>query len=102
MAKKRIRLDRYPGLSRERLSAASDNPREQAFARHWTEENDRPLRPTALVDILLPEATDRDRAVAATIIQWLGTNVGMAFLEDVIRKCPQVRQWVLQACASSL
>lgn len=28
--------------------------------------------------------SDRDRVVAATVIQWLGTNVGRAFLEDAL------------------
>jgi hypothetical protein len=29
----------------------------------------------------------RDRVVAATVVQWLGTNVGFAFLETCLRKC---------------
>lgn len=34
-----------------------------------------------------PEAvTERDRKVAATVIQWLGTNVGMGFLHMVLSK----------------
>ncbi len=31
-------------------------------------------------------ATKRDRVVAATVIQWLGTNCGRAFLADALRK----------------
>lgn len=30
--------------------------------------------------------TPRDRMVAATIIQWLGSNCGMAFIETVLRE----------------
>jgi hypothetical protein len=29
----------------------------------------------------------RDRVVAATVIQWLGSNVGFAFVVDCLRRC---------------
>ena len=29
--------------------------------------------------------TRRDRVVAATVVQWLGTNVGRCFVDDVLR-----------------
>jgi hypothetical protein len=32
-------------------------------------------------------ANARDRVVAATIVQWLGTNVGSSFLYETLRKC---------------
>jgi hypothetical protein len=31
--------------------------------------------------------TERDRNIAATLIQWLGSNVGMAFLHESLRRC---------------
>lgn len=31
--------------------------------------------------------TYRDRVVAATVIQWLGSNVGFAFVVDCLRRC---------------
>lgn len=31
--------------------------------------------------------TPRDRKIVATIIQWLGTNVGMGFLHEALRRC---------------
>src|SRR5687768_10425254 len=33
-----------------------------------------------------PVVTQRDASVAATIIQWLGTNYGWGFLSEVLRK----------------
>lgn len=32
------------------------------------------------------EIGDRDRYVAATVIQWLGTNVGFSFLQEALMK----------------
>lgn len=31
--------------------------------------------------------TRKDRAIIATFIQWLGSNVGYSFLEATLRKC---------------
>jgi hypothetical protein len=68
------------------------NPLEKAFAVAWQAENDRPG--SVLLDYLLhatPEdfcrpaqATKEEHFVAATLIQWLGTNVGKCFLRDVL------------------
>ena len=33
------------------------------------------------------DRVERDRIVAATVIQWLGSNVGFGFLEEALRKC---------------
>jgi hypothetical protein len=35
--------------------------------------------------------TQRDRAVAATVIQWLGTNFGHCFLREVLKEDARVR-----------
>ena len=32
------------------------------------------------------DATKREAEVAATVIQWLGTNVGFVFLEEVLKE----------------
>jgi hypothetical protein len=37
-------------------------------------------------DFPLGETTERDRIIASTVIQWLGSNVGIAFLEGVLRE----------------
>lgn len=73
------------------------DPREVAFAKKWREDNE--LGHT--LEYLLSETpnerdgvvTDRDREVAATVIQWLGSTVGMCFLRDVIDSCPEIRKW---------
>ena len=31
--------------------------------------------------------TNRDKYVVATVIQWLGTNVGWCFLEECLKEC---------------
>lgn len=33
------------------------------------------------------EIDDRDRTIAATLMQWLGSNVGFGFLEEMLRRC---------------
>lgn len=81
------------------------NPREAAFARHWEKEN---LRNPGtnygrgiLQDLFGEEhpmfghraphfkhiVTDSERFVAATVVQWLGSNCGMSFLREALAKC---------------
>lgn len=33
------------------------------------------------------EITQRDAEIVATVVQWLGSNVGMCFLGQALRKC---------------
>ena len=66
-----------------------DNPLEKHFAEAWNTENNR-SEGRGVLDYLLAkncnypagEASDRDREVAATVIQWLGSPVGQSFLEN--------------------
>ena len=71
------------------------NPAEKIFAEAWEAQNSFPNsggRQT--LDYLLAEninhpmgeVTDRDRQVVATVIQWLGSPVGQAWLKDVQEK----------------
>jgi hypothetical protein len=53
------------------------NNRERAFAEQWHKEAPHVL------GRLVEDPTDRDCAVAATIIQWLGSNVGKDFVRMV-------------------
>ncbi len=78
----------YPGLNRHRLKDAAFNRREVAFAVQWK----RLARGNFLAKVLDPNYSGssrlafvsyRDKTVAATIIQWLGSPVGQAFLRDV-------------------
>ena len=80
---------KHLGLNWSRLTR---EPLELAFARVWDRYNTRPNRDgRQALDYLLAEdpneprdeATDRDRQVAATVIQWLGSAVGQGFLIEV-------------------
>lgn len=95
------------GLHAHRLN--EHNPREVAFAHQWDKEHcwhdilqslcSQECGPDdeGAVRVLDPicnhkrfplgNVTGRDRIVAATVIQWLGSNVGMCFLEDALRQC---------------
>lgn len=79
------------GLSQRRFK---DNPMEQKFAQVWEDFNSSEgrLDGRGTLDYLLAadcnrpdgEVTERDRQVAATVIQWLGSPVGQYFLENCI------------------
>jgi hypothetical protein len=68
-----------------------DNPLEKEFAWAWQEANDR--FGSCTLDYMMngvesgrpAVATDEQRIVANTVIQWLGTPVGQCFLEKVLR-----------------
>lgn len=86
---------KHQGLHTNRLTKAADNPREVAFAKEWQKENipggmtetdytlDRLLWDTS-------EPSERDAVVAATVIQWLGSNVGMSFLRNALARVGMV------------
>ena len=80
------------GINQHRFSG---NPLEKAFAEEWEELNttyDGEQNGRCILDYLLSEdanhpcgeVTDRDREVAATVIQWLGSPVGLSFVMGVI------------------
>lgn len=95
------------GFGADRLDYPSGDL-ERAFADRWQEENEyKYWTPPILYALLngrrlnllkvglgyrgeepippLNPVTVRDTKIAATVIQWLGTNVGFAFLEEVLR-----------------
>jgi hypothetical protein len=81
------------GFHKERLGEDRDNPREVAFAKRWEfENNGRPGN--HLIDHMIPDATERDRQVAATVIQWLGSNCGMGFIYDTMEKEPKIKKYL--------
>jgi hypothetical protein len=75
-----------------------DNPLEEKYAKEWEKRNiswiTNDLDGKGTLDYLLAkdsnypagEVTDRDREVAATVIQWLGSPVGQGFIKDVLEK----------------
>jgi len=87
------------GLSAYRLNPNQDNPREVAFAEQWSKEQ---AEGRVLGHLIGNDFTVRDATVAATVIQWLGSNVGMSFLEDVIRSEPKISQYLTQRVGEAL
>lgn len=89
------------GLSQHRLSS---NPLEKKYAEAWEEINtdriDGRLNGRSTLDYLLSgksniqngEVTDRDRQVAATVIQWLGSPVGQEFINKVLDRKECIQQ----------
>lgn len=70
-----------------------DNPLEKVFAEAWERENTAKggaMEGRGYLDYLLAEdcnqprgeVTDRDREVAATVVQWLGSPVGQTFIKE--------------------
>lgn len=91
------------GIRPERIK---HNERERAFQEQWLKENrpidginsgngilqdlfidSRDLHVPLSQEKWLLEITDRERMIVATVIQWLGSNVGMGFLEAALDKC---------------
>lgn len=75
---------KWQGVSPHRYES---NPQEEALALAWQEANTK-YRHSTLAYLLSSDnrgertVSDRDRLVACTIIQWLGSPVGQAFLYD--------------------
>lgn len=53
--------------------------REKGFFEQWKKDC------KYLADIIGRDPTEEDYWTAASLMQWLGTNVGMSFLEDALR-----------------
>ncbi len=76
----------YRGLHTYRLAS---NPTERLYAERWAEIN----KTGHVLEYILSiggekraDPSPRDYAVAATVVQWLGTIVGQSFLEEVARR----------------
>jgi hypothetical protein len=91
---------KHEGKYLYRLSPQAGNPREVAFSELWTWENtERPGLRNGVLEYLLGDGHhpvslfedqpfDRHAAmVAATVVQWLGSEVGFSFLEHALDKC---------------
>jgi hypothetical protein len=101
-----IKQDSWDANKGHRWERVKDNDRELAFYEQWLEENEpksymnngqgilqdlfieRNENATSIgnrkwVEII----TNRDRMIVATIIQWLGSNVGFSFLHEALRRC---------------
>lgn len=89
------------GFRSERIAF---NKREQAFHDHWKKINkpessinngngilqdlfiDAPMT-AATPSKVIHKITTIERRIVATVIQWLGSNIGFSFLEDSLKQC---------------
>ncbi len=104
---------KHIGVHKKRLN--EHNPREIAFAETWANENKNSRGSSRLQELMIEKretpaegfqkqfsilmssgaeyvkvhhrVTPRDAEIVATVIQWLGSNVGMAFLHEALLKC---------------
>lgn len=96
------RQNQHVGLFPDRLE---HNEREKAFHDQWLKENiesagvnygfgilqdlffERSGNPMGMMGTkCLERISERDRMIVATVIQWLGSNVGMCFLNEALRQ----------------
>lgn len=88
--------DKHIGFYHHRLT--SDNPRELMFSLEWIKENEKRSYINRghgiLQDLFIDDngvfhhtITPNDKLIAATVVQWFGSNCGMAFLETVLGRC---------------
>lgn len=98
---------RHRGLHYARTKAPH-NRLEKRFARAWEDENEdtqgKPGLQKNLLEYLLSpdnkraDVSDRDCEVAATVVQWLGTPIGVRFLERLgFHNTPGIAHIVLWA-----
>lgn len=93
---------KHEGLHADRLKQG--NPREVAFAEQWKEENQNHINALLLRNLLIKSSghpfmpfsgtvkelapyDQQSASVAATVIQWLGSNVGIDFLRMALKRC---------------
>lgn len=96
--------DEFVGMKRDRgfmFERTKWNDLEKAFATHWEQENEVKawlnqghgllqnlfFMDRGMFERCVHVVTPGERYVAATAIQWLGTNCGFAFLQEALRDC---------------
>lgn len=79
----------HRGFAHSRTTRADqheDTVREKSLADKWEMENPLPgtfgIQPT--LNALIPDCSARDAQVAATVVQWIGSQVGFCFLEEAL------------------
>ena len=83
----------HSGLHAYRLKPEQGNPREVAFAEQWEIENNQ----GNVLDWLCGDgskksvASMRDIVIAATVVQWLGSNVGISFIQEAAKRSPELK-----------
>lgn len=93
-------------VTKKRLLPDRGNPRELEFSKAWQQEVDRGILFSLLTEPCssadegaylsvhygyqrrpIGDPTDRDYQIAETVVQWLGSNCGFAFVSEVMRNC---------------
>lgn len=96
---------KHKGFRHERTKFKGHGEIEKAFYEHWRKQNvgvrginhgygtlqdllidedfNSPLKPSWFVT----KINSRDRFIVATVMQWLGTNCGFCFLQEVLKSC---------------
>jgi hypothetical protein len=72
---------------RRRKDGSHSGVREAAFHDQWLHEQGSNLLLKLLDGANLGDLSHREATIAATLIQWLGTNVGFCFLENALKRC---------------
>lgn len=81
---------KHIGRSAYRLSS---NPKEAVFAESWRMQNERFSTVDWMLGIgITDKATEQQCAEAATIVQWLGSPIGWAWLMDTIASDKEMRK----------
>lgn len=84
----------HTGLAHNRLrreAAWEDTKRETALAKTWEAHNKAASVGTdAVMKDLVPNHTQEQATAIATAIQWLGTDIGFAFLQEALGKAGYV------------
>lgn len=73
--------------------------REKVFADKWADENQLDCCTNSTLNMLMngkginsfKTITQRDADIAATVIQWLGSNVGACFVDECLREIDKLR-----------
>lgn len=99
----------HVGIHAFRLDPKQKNPRERIFARKWEKENERNLLHHLMFvsdetgkSKLAYALNARDAKIAATVIQWLGTNIGFSFIRECLDEMGfdlELKPKVLECCA---
>lgn len=76
---------------RRRRDGSPSAKRESAFFEQWLHEQrddgSTPMCRGMFESWGISDETPREVAIMASLIQWLGTNVGFAFLESALKRC---------------
>ena len=89
---------KHEGFSKHRLSRPDLSAKEIAFAKAWEKCGavQTMSGTTHILESLIPKATQRDATVVATIVQWLGSNIGTCFLFDVLADNPEIFEYEVE------